>query len=183
MRPQSPGNDIDVFLQPLIEDLKDLWTEGIETYDKFRDETFRLHAALLWTISDFPGYSMLSGYKTKGKFACPECNYDTPMYLKHSRKTVYMGHRMFLDSKHPKRKRRTSIEKRLAPKPLTGFDVLEELSTFNNVFGKSQKKKTDSSCAWKKRSIFFELQYWKFNECRHNLDVMHIEKNICDSLV
>ncbi|KAL4563992.1 hypothetical protein LXL04_028041 [Taraxacum kok-saghyz] len=55
------------------QELKDLWVDGLETYDKYKDETFKMHAALMWTISDFPGYSMLSRWKTKGKFACPLC--------------------------------------------------------------------------------------------------------------
>ena len=36
---------------------------------------------------------------------------------------------------------------------------------------------------WKKRSIFFMLPYWEHNLLRHNLDLMHIEKNVCDNLV
>lgn len=36
---------------------------------------------------------------------------------------------------------------------------------------------------WKKRSIFFDLPYWESNLLRHNWDVMHIEKNICDNLL
>ena len=35
----------------------------------------------------------------------------------------------------------------------------------------------------KKKSIFFKLPYWEHNTCRHNLDVMHIEKNICDNII
>nr|MCH9869341.1 hypothetical protein [Serratia marcescens] len=35
---------------------------------------------------------------------------------------------------------------------------------------------------WTKRSIFFELPYWRTNLLRHNLDVMHIEKNIFDNI-
>ena len=31
--PKSPRYDIDVYLQPLIDDLKELWDVGIETYD------------------------------------------------------------------------------------------------------------------------------------------------------
>ncbi|GJS44251.1 transposase, Ptta/En/Spm [Tanacetum coccineum] len=58
-----------------------------------------------------------------------------------------------------------------------------EKYAFENLYGKKQKKKDDSTCPWKKRSIFFELPYWQFNSCRHNLDVMHIEKNICDNLI
>lgn len=36
---------------------------------------------------------------------------------------------------------------------------------------------------WKKESIFFTLPYWEHLLIRHNLDVMHIEKNICTSVV
>ena len=34
-----------------------------------------------------------------------------------------------------------------------------------------------------KKSIFFDLPYWKDLYVRHNLDVMHIEKNVCESLI
>jgi hypothetical protein len=36
---------------------------------------------------------------------------------------------------------------------------------------------------WKKKSIFFKLLYWKDNLLRHNLDVMHIEKNVIDNIL
>lgn len=36
---------------------------------------------------------------------------------------------------------------------------------------------------WKKKSIFFELPYWKDNLVPHNLDVMHITKNVCEKVV
>nr|GEZ33909.1 hypothetical protein [Tanacetum cinerariifolium] len=144
--------------------------------------------ALTWTISDFPGYSMLSGWKTKGKFTCPCCNYKTiSLYLKHSRKTCYMDHRRFLDAQHPWRRNKSAFngqfEERLSPKPLSCVEALKEVSDFENLYGKKQKRKDDSTCPWKKRSIFFELTYWQFNSCRHNLDVMHIEENICDNLI
>ena len=35
---------------------------------------------------------------------------------------------------------------------------------------------------WVKRSIFWELPYWKTNLFRHNLDVMHIEKNVFENI-
>ena len=34
-----------------------------------------------------------------------------------------------------------------------------------------------------KKVNFFELAYWQHNLLRHNLDVMHIEKNIVDSIL
>ena len=36
---------------------------------------------------------------------------------------------------------------------------------------------------WKKKFIFFDLEYWKYLHVRHNLDVMHIEKNVCESII
>ena len=35
---------------------------------------------------------------------------------------------------------------------------------------------------WVKRSIFWELPYWHTNLIRHNLDVMHIEKNVFENI-
>lgn len=87
--PTAPSNNIDVYLAPLIEYLKDLWSEGIEVYDSFMKENFTLRAMLLWTISDYPALRTLSGCKVKGKQACNVYGKDTPhRWLKFSRKYV-----------------------------------------------------------------------------------------------
>jgi hypothetical protein len=39
----------------------------------------------------------------------------------------------------------------------------------------------DGQC-WKKRSCLWDLPYWTSLKLQHNLDVMHIEKNICESI-
>ncbi|XP_074342845.1 uncharacterized protein LOC141680549 [Apium graveolens] len=57
--PTDPTKDLHVYLRPLIDELKVLWHARVETYD--------MKAALLWTISDFPGLAMLSGWSTKEK--------------------------------------------------------------------------------------------------------------------
>ncbi|WMV09273.1 hypothetical protein MTR67_002658 [Solanum verrucosum] len=75
--PNGPRDAIDTYLQPLIEDLKELWEVGIETYDALTRQNFKLHASLLWTINDFSAYGNLSGWSTKGKLACPCCKEDT----------------------------------------------------------------------------------------------------------
>lgn len=36
---------------------------------------------------------------------------------------------------------------------------------------------------WHKKSIFWDLPYWKDHLLRHNLDVMHIEKNFFDNIM
>jgi len=75
--PRQLGNNIDVYLAPLIEDLRKLWVEGVNVYDGNAQETFRLCAMIFCTINDFPTYENLSGYSVKGHQACPICEKDT----------------------------------------------------------------------------------------------------------
>ncbi|XP_050212799.1 uncharacterized protein LOC126664450 [Mercurialis annua] len=75
--PNSPKGSLDIFLQPLIAELNHLWEFGTRTYDIHRRQNFQLKAALMWTINDFPAYSMLSGWSTSGKRACPHCMEET----------------------------------------------------------------------------------------------------------
>ncbi|KAL3358732.1 hypothetical protein AABB24_015704 [Solanum stoloniferum] len=58
---KKAGNDIDVYLQPLIQELSELWYDGVQTFDSSKKETFKMRAALMWTISDFPRLGNLSG--------------------------------------------------------------------------------------------------------------------------
>lgn len=37
--------------------------------------------------------------------------------------------------------------------------------------------------SWKKKIIFFKLSYWRFNLLRHNIDMMHVGKNIGENCV
>lgn len=193
--PNAPGNDIDIYLQPLIDELNDLWQNGVCTFDASMKQNFQMHAALLWTISDFPAYANLSGWSTKGRLACPSCNVDTDSYyLKYGRKFCYMGHRRFLEKNHKFRHDMLSFngnqEFRDSPIPLSGFKIVEQLQNVENVFGKNRNsdkrkrkrgKEIIQSYNWKKKSIFFSLPYWEKLLIRHNLDVMHIEKNVCDN--
>ena len=48
--------DYDVFLKPLVDELKELWS-GIEAYDEYIGSIFNLRAVVLWTISDFSAYA------------------------------------------------------------------------------------------------------------------------------
>ena len=92
--PRKPGKNIDVYLSPLVDDLKTLWEKGVETYDAHLREVFTLKAILLWTINDFPAYGNLAGCTVKGYYACPICGEGTySKRLKHGRKNSYMGHR------------------------------------------------------------------------------------------
>jgi hypothetical protein len=56
------GYDIDVYLQPLIDDLLVLWKkEGIRMWDEFRQQRFNLRAILFVIIQDGPSLGSISG--------------------------------------------------------------------------------------------------------------------------
>nr|GFA63928.1 hypothetical protein [Tanacetum cinerariifolium] len=56
---KAHGNDIDVYLRILIKELQLLW-KGVDAYDDFSKQHFKLKASLMWTINDFPAYANLS---------------------------------------------------------------------------------------------------------------------------
>jgi hypothetical protein len=103
---------------------------GVETYDASLNQTFQMCAALLWTISDFPGYAMLSGWCTKGKLACPCWNYNiNSMQLDTSKNVCYMSHCISNATNF-----NGSIEDRPPPELLKWEQISEKLKNINNVF-------------------------------------------------
>ncbi|KAJ6374124.1 hypothetical protein OIU78_029763 [Salix suchowensis] len=67
----------------------------------------------------------------------------------------------------------------------TGLQMLDEVSKFTDGHVHSSCDKIPGFGVyhnWVKKSIFWELPYWHTNVLRHNLDVMHIEKNCFDNI-
>jgi Transposase family tnp2. len=140
--PKQPGNDIDVYLRPLVEDLKLSWKkEGVPVWDEDKQEEFNLRALLFVTINDWPTLSNLSEQSNKGYKSCTHCMDETEStYLKHCRKVVYMGHRRFLAANHPVRKKGKHFEHkadhRTKPKHRSGKTVIAMVKDLKVVFGK-----------------------------------------------
>ena len=44
---KSPRMGINVYIRPLIHELKELWEEGVKTYDVYNKEELMMHAAIL----------------------------------------------------------------------------------------------------------------------------------------
>ena len=191
--PKNPKQKLDVYLQPLIAELLDLW-KGVRTYDVSKEQNFLMRAALLWTISDFPAYGMLSGWSTSGKKACPYCLDNTKAFsLSNGRKVSWFDcHRQFLpEGHHFRRNKNDFIKNRVEPSPspliLTGADVIMQIDDFTlkkvtEIGGVESNASVSKLCGWRKRSIFWDLPYWSTNIIRHNLDVMHIEKNVFENV-
>ena len=65
--PKQPGNDIDVYPKPLIEDLLLLWKEeGARMWNAHVEDHFNLPALLFVATNDWPALSNLSGQSNKG---------------------------------------------------------------------------------------------------------------------
>jgi hypothetical protein len=52
---KQAGIDIDVFLEPLMEDMVKLWNEGVRMWDQYQQEYFTLYAIIFICIHDAPG--------------------------------------------------------------------------------------------------------------------------------
>ena len=94
--PSSPGKDFDLFLEPLIEELLELW-KGVVTHDALSGKKFKLRAIVLWCIHDYPALSTLSGRTTKGYYACIYCD-KSPLSRALRGKIGYLGHRRFFSN-------------------------------------------------------------------------------------
>ena len=157
--PDSPGNDVDVYLQPLIDEVLQLW-KGVETFDASSKMEFPLRAALLWTINDFPALAYLYGWSTGGTYACPSCGPATKSFhLKKGKKVCYIGHRRWLPENHRYRKQKKqfdgSVETGHAPEKMSGTTILRMLEGKEFVLGKKGRttKKVDKKGKKKKLGV------------------------------
>ena len=110
--PRQPRNDINVFLEPVIDELVEIFEKGVpDVWDEYKKEHVTIKAVLIATITDLPGQGSLSGEKTKGYTGCVECLDDTDaVNLPNNSKIVYMGHRRFLPKDHPYRRNRKDFK-------------------------------------------------------------------------
>ncbi|CAK8565438.1 unnamed protein product [Lathyrus sativus] len=189
--PHNPKAHIDVYLQPLIDELQNLWNQGVLTYDIPTQQNFVMKAALMWIINDFPAYGMLSGWSTQGKLACPVCMDGNKAFtLEYGGKNSWFNcHRRFLPRNHAfrrskKRFTKNKVVKEEPPSILTGEEIYRWVRDLWELVDNrvSKLKGYGESHNWSKLSIFWDLPYWKDNLLRHNLDVMHIEKNFFDNV-
>ncbi|XP_056698101.1 uncharacterized protein [Spinacia oleracea] len=192
--PKSPKGNLDVFLQPLIEELKQVWEVGLPTYDISKKQNFQMKVALLWTISDFLAYGMLSGWSTAGRLSCPYFMEKTKAFTltNGGKQSWFDCHRPFLPRDHAFRKnksafRKDTVENSSPPPRLSGKEVWNRVSLSPTTL-ECIRDEVDRPEGFgvlhhfTKQSVFWELPYWRKLLIRHNLDVMHIEKNVFDNV-
>jgi hypothetical protein len=70
--PKDPCTKINVFIQPLIEELKVLW-QGVEAYDSHLNCRFNLQVTYLWSIHYLLAYGIWCGWCVHGRLCYPIC--------------------------------------------------------------------------------------------------------------
>ena len=174
-----PGPDavtahrFDVFLAPLLEELTELWREGIMCRDAahWRGEArFNLKAIVLWCIHDFPAYAMMAGTSNKGYCACPVCGPATPSrYSEHLSKVVYGGsHRRWLPPNHPFRYDTNAFSTEELQGEPTRMDAASHIrwaflrAEYEQFGGRLTAEGDPMLCSGVKRlPALFALPYWK----------------------
>ena len=173
--PRAPtGDDFDTLLEPLVEELEQLWYDGILMHDaaRFRGENmFIMKVMIVFCIHDFPAYGMVAGCVTEGYHGCPICGPNTTsrrlLFLK---KDVYDNRaRMHLRDDHEMRSNtrdiRDAVELRAAPRRVTGAEVVS--------FAEGRQRWLDAGgvagapadpvrySGINRKSILFRLPYWE----------------------
>ena len=108
--PNAPKKDIDVFLRPLVDELKKLWDEGVVVRDAASKTSFWMWVVLLMTVNDFPARSSLFGWSGQGYLACLSCN-DASRLKWITSKIFFVGHRQWLPISHRMRNNKKSYGK------------------------------------------------------------------------
>ncbi|KAL0307565.1 UNVERIFIED_CONTAM: hypothetical protein Scaly_2978600 [Sesamum calycinum] len=137
--------------------------DGVRTHDHATNQAFMMRAALIWTVNDLPGYGMTSGWSTTG----------------------IMGYPIY----HPYRRKKKAFiknrqERNIARPRLTGEEIRVRVEEYSSAIKQPliHPPGYGTNHKWTKKSIFWDLPYWTTHLIRHNLDVMHIEKNVFENI-
>jgi DNA-directed RNA polymerase subunit RPC12/RpoP len=166
--------NIDVYLQPLIDELQELWQPNVLAWDISKqpnDQLFNLRAMVIWTIHDYQGHGLLSGCAYQGYKACPLCGLDiTSRYSKPLLKCVYCGSRRWLLEDHPYRHPRNKkhfdnkVEYKSGPLMSTIEEILSQVvattTWINSGFAHGAQGDPSKDHGVKRRSILYDLPYF-----------------------
>jgi hypothetical protein len=186
--PGHPGDKMGVFMEPLIDDLVRAWEEGVWTYDRATKTNFKMHVWYQYSMHDFLAYGVFSGWCVQGKCPCPVCKEDLKFNWlpKGGKYSSFDKHRQFLPLDHPFRRDIKNFTKGvavtdLAPPIKTSAVVRQHIDGLvvkpqGGFEGYSEQH------FWTHKSGLTRLPYYDDLLLPHNIDVMHTEKNVAESV-
>ena len=169
------GSNFDVFIQPLVDELQQLWSPaGVPTRDArayMGMPLFNMRAVLMWTLHDFPAYGLISGLTTKGFKACPVCGPHTISRRSALlRKNIYCNcHRRYLPQDHYFRAAGAAFDNEamaeIEEQPLTGNQTIRRGKESEGYIEGGGTEKDNEFLAKvhgvKRVSALYQLPYWR----------------------
>ena len=180
------GQNFDVFIQPLVDELQQLWSRrGVLTRDAIAymgRAHFNMRVVLMWTLHDFPAYGLLSGLTTGGFKVCHVCGPATvSRRSKILCKNVYCNqHRRYLPADHYFGGADAAFdgvachEREAAP--LTGNQTIRlgrESEAYIDAGGTEKDAEFPAKEHGVKRiSALYQLPYWRVSALAYNLCIL-----------
>ncbi|GJR89338.1 putative transposase-associated domain-containing protein [Tanacetum coccineum] len=156
-----PGNDIDVFLEPLVDDLHTLFETGVDTRYLPYNHPFR---------------------KQKKAFNGQQEFLQAPIPM--------TGEQIYNEVKHIENKwgkgKRTNnnASENQEDTRGRGGKIQKQKRNTTEEEGSSSQVNGQNGVYWKKFNIWYrKLKYWRHNPVPHCIDFMHVEKNVAESIV
>jgi len=187
--PEHPGNNMSVFMEPLVDELEHAWNEGVLTYDRATKRNFKMHVWYMYSLHDMPAYGLFCGWCVHGRFPCPVCKAAVKFIwlMKGGKYSAFDKHRQFLPPDHPFRRDIKSFTKGVAvidpaPHIKHGLEILAELDALKFDDKKNAFVGYGELHAWTHKMGLWRLPYMKDILLPHNIDVMHTEKNLGEAV-
>ena len=188
--PEHPGNDMSVFMEPLIDDLLRAWEQGVWTYDRATKTNFRMYVWYHYSLHDMPAYGIFVGWCVHGKFPCPVCKAVVQWFWlkKGGKYSSFDKHRQFLPIDHPFRRDKKNFTKGVEvtdppPQLMTSADIRAELNALVVNEGGNGFVGYGLNHAWTQKCGLWRLPYMDDILLPHNIDMMHTEKNVGEALL
>ena len=151
--PNSLGQNIDVCLRPLIDELTQLWSFGALTYDVSRKQNFQMKTPLIWTINDFPAYGMVSSWSTHEQLACSYYMENNKAFtlINNSKTSFFDCYQQFLPTNHKYRKNKNDffvsrVERDVVLPLLLGEEFYDVVSEYDDIVFGFHSGKQKFSC-------------------------------------
>jgi hypothetical protein len=191
-RPDYPGKNLSVYMQPIVDDLNHSWHHGKLTYDRASKTNFYMKVWLQYTMHDMPRYALTCGWCTAGKWPCPVCRHQLEFLWLNSggKYVVFDTNRQFLKRRHPFRediknfKKGKVVHEVIKVRKFDGAAVDAELRALvpTEPGNGHQFEGYGVTHNWTHVAALTKLEYCKDLELPHIIDVMHTKKNVGESL-
>jgi hypothetical protein len=178
-----------VYIEPVIDELVSAWEEGVWTYDRATKTSFKMHIWYHYSLHDFLAYGIFCAWCVHGKFPCPICKERLRFIWlqKGGKYSSFDKYHQFLPLDHPFRQdiknfTKGTIVKDPLPQMMTGAEVHAQIDALMANQEAGGFMGYGEEHMWTHKSGLMRLLYFDDLLLPHNIDIMHIKKNVAEAL-